>query len=128
MKAVMVIYLTITMFFTIIESEGYYGASYTNIQSEYVISTLENSSQTGSVLESLINPLFAPMGLLKTFLSIVYRSLTFQFDIEGAPDVVNFMIKWFFGVLAWIALWDLIQIIVQILSIISRTLLSFLSF
>jgi mannose/fructose/N-acetylgalactosamine-specific phosphotransferase system component IIC len=131
MRAVMVIYLTLTMFFTIVESEGYHGARFTKVSAEDIPSSLENASfsiSTNSSFDSLINPLATPLGLIKTFLKIVYKSLTFQFEIQGAPDVVNFMVKTLFAILAWLALWDLIQVFGAIISGIASLIRSLLPF
>ena len=129
MRAIMVIYLTIAMFMSIVQSEGYYGASFTNISAEDITPSIENTSiAVNSSIGSIINPIAASLGFITTFMKIVYKSLTFQFEIQGAPDVVNYMFKSLMAILAWLALFDLVQVFGQILSGLATLLRALLPF
>lgn len=81
----MVIYLVIVMFMAIAESEGYHGASFTNIQFQ----ELEDLSYQYKNITDTSEPLRASIGFLNVFLGIVVKSLLFQYEIQEAPDVVN---------------------------------------
>lgn len=128
MRGVVVIYLVVAMFFTIVESEGYHGASFTSIQAENITAPLGNTSLQLNETTGFINPLTTPLSFLTTFMKIVYRSLTFQFEIQGAPDEVIYLIKSFFGILAWLCIYDLAQIFTAMLSGVASLLRSLIPF
>ena len=119
MRAIMVIYLVIVMFMSIVESEGYHGATFTNV----TVGELENLSYQYSNASSMEEPLRATVGFLNVYMSMVIKSLFFQFEIQGAPDVVNFMIKSFMAVLAWLAFYDIVVVLINaILGVLGRVL------
>ena len=107
MRAVMVIYLVIVMFMATIESEGYHGVEYSDVN----VSELGTISEKYQNVSGALEPIRASTGFLNIFLSIVVKSLTFKYEIIGAPSEVNFLIKMFLFILAWLAFYDIVVIL-----------------
>ncbi len=119
MKGIMVIYLTIVMFMAIAESEGYHGATFSNV----TVEELENISYQYTNSSSFLEPLRATAGFLNIFISIIVKSLIFQYTIDGAPDVVNFIIRSFFFILSWLAFYDFVVVLINaVLGVLGRVL------
>ena len=133
MRGVLVVYLVMAMFISIVEDSGYHGFSTQGFEASYVYEKIEevqyaqyrNQSFFESFIET-ISPISALIGFGETLIKIIFRSLTFQISIEGAPDVVNFMIKTLMGVMAWIAMWDLVAMFAMVIAELLKGIFRFL--
>ncbi len=123
MRGIMVLYLVVVMFATIAEDVGFTGIQHTGVNGTDMQDDIEDISYSYTNSTGLLEPVRATTGFLNTFLSIVVNSLVFKFVIDGAPDIVNFVIRTVFFILAWLAFYDTIVLMLSILvGVVSRYL------
>jgi len=116
MRGVLVVYIIVSMFLTIAESEGYTGASYyTGLNATELQDDIDDVGYEYTNSSSITQPARAVVGFLNVYLGIAANSLTLQFEIEGAPDVVNFFVSTIFAIMAWIAFYDFMVIALSVL-------------
>ena len=112
MKGIMVLYICMVMFITIAQNYGYTGAHYTGFNATDVEGQLSSLSYQVQNESDWIEPLKASAGFLDDFITIVIKSLTFRFVIDGAPDVVNYFIRTVMFAMSWAAFYDFIIVII----------------
>ncbi len=124
MKLITIIFLSIAFLLSYVETFGKVDVGYASQSTIDPTALQQNVRTTTEYLPQGIESSFSLLTMVFKFFSIVSKMMAFSYTIPDAPTEINYILRFFFGILAWLGLIDIIKYVISLAGLIFQKLKS----